>query len=255
MTPSASFIASCPNLLRCALDCPSFAAALARIVRGRLAAGAGEPPLALGLADPVRDAQALTAVVHAALVFKPMVVIHPATRPRRLWWMARPTPCLLELVARLRDFGGLPALLHRLKQALAPLGHRLNVVSASTALGAALLARVHASLHGADIQATGRALARALVWLLGPGRAHCEALQARLGREQVQRLEPVRDHRPERVTACRTADAQMRRCARRGRAARRGGLCERGFRFGAADAAGLVVAAAQVVARARSGRR
>jgi protein ImuB len=36
-----------------------------------------------------------------------------------------------------------------------------------------------------------------------------ERLQARLGREQVQRLEPRPDHRPERATAWRTADARQ----------------------------------------------
>ena len=35
-------------------------------------------------------------------------------------------------------------------------------------------------------------------------------MQARLGPEQVQRLRPCDDHRPERATAWRTADAQMR---------------------------------------------
>jgi len=38
-----------------------------------------------------------------------------------------------------------------------------------------------------------------------------ERLQARLGRAQVQRLVSVPDHRPERATACRAADAQMAR--------------------------------------------
>lgn len=136
------------------------------------------PQLTLGLADPVRDAQALTAVAHAALAFTPMVVIQPpsnAVAPGAL--DAAPHTVLLEVQASLRYFGGLPALLQRLQVALAPLGHRLNIVSASTALGAALLARVHARLDCADLAATCRALERAPVWLLGPGRAHWEALQ------------------------------------------------------------------------------
>src|SRR5206468_6005225 len=37
-----------------------------------------------------------------------------------------------------------------------------------------------------------------------------ERLQARLGPEQVMRIAPVPDHRPERATVCRAADAQMR---------------------------------------------
>jgi len=84
---------------------------------------------------------------------------------------------LLEVQASLRYFGGLQPLLQRLKLALAPLGHRLHIVSASTALGAALLARMHANLHCADLAATQRALLAGPVWLLGPGREHWDALQ------------------------------------------------------------------------------
>lgn len=146
------------------------------------------PQLTLGLADPVRDAQALTAVAHAALAFTPMVVIQPAGDAASA--DGAPHTVLLEVAASLRYFGGLQALQQRLIDALAPLGHRLNVVSASTALGAALLARVHANLHCADIEATGHALARAPVWLLGPGRAHWEALQG-MGLHTIDDLKRV----------------------------------------------------------------
>ncbi len=136
------------------------------------------PQLTLGQADPARDAQALTAVAHAALAFTPMVVI----RPRRDAASAStadavPDTVLLEVQASLRYFGGLGPLLQRLHAALVPLGHRLHTVSASTASGAALLARVHPALHCADLAATRRALAAAPVGLLGPGRAHREALK------------------------------------------------------------------------------
>ena len=136
------------------------------------------PHLTLGQADPARDAQALTAVAHAALAFTPMVVIQPpeaaaAAAPAD----AAAHTVLLEVQASLRYFGGLPALLQRLHAALAPLGHRLHTVSASTALGAALLARAHLHLDCADLAATRRALDAAPVWLLGPGRVHWEALQ------------------------------------------------------------------------------
>jgi len=136
------------------------------------------PQLTLGLADPVRDAQALTAVAHAALAFTPMVVIQPPSDAASTSASDDvPHTVLLEVQASLRYFGGLPALQQRLKDALAPLGHRLHIVSASTPLGAALLARVQPLLDCADLAATARALARAPVWLLGPGRAHWEALQ------------------------------------------------------------------------------
>ena len=132
------------------------------------------PQLTLGLADPARDAQALTAVAHAALAFTPTVVIQPPSHANA---EDAPHTVLLEVQASLRYFGGLPALQRRLKEALTPLGHRLHIVSASTPLGAALLARVQPRLDCADLAATARALARAPVWLLGPGRAHWEALQ------------------------------------------------------------------------------
>ena len=139
------------------------------------------PQLTLGLADLVRDAQALTAVAHAALAFTPMVVIQPDDPPHTV---------LLEVQASLRYFGGLPALQLQLKDALAPLGHRLHIVSASTPLGAALLARVQPDLDCADQAATNRALARAPVWLLGPGRAHWEALQG-MGLHTIDDLKRV----------------------------------------------------------------
>jgi protein ImuB len=134
------------------------------------------PELVLGQADAARDAQTLMAVAHAALAFTPNVVIQPASDSASLA-DAAPHTVLLEVQASLRYFGGLPALLKRLRAAVAPLGHRLNVASASTALGAALLARVHADLQCADLAATRRALHAAPVWLIGPGREHWEALQ------------------------------------------------------------------------------
>lgn len=133
------------------------------------------PQITLGQADPVRDAQALLAVAHAALAFTPSVVIEPASAAAAA--DAAPHTVLLEVQASLRYFGGLPALKQRLQAALAPLGHRLHTVSAATPLGAALLARVHRELDCPDTEATRHALARAPVWLLGPGRVHWEALQ------------------------------------------------------------------------------
>ena len=152
------------------------------------------PQLTLGVADAVRDAEALRAVAHAALAFTPMVVFQPPgdaraaasggnrADPRAGNPIDNPIhegadTVLLEVHASLRYFGGLPALLQRLQAALAPLGHQLQIVSAATPLGAALLARIHPRLDCADLAATRRALARAPVWLLGPGRAHWEALQ------------------------------------------------------------------------------
>ena len=137
------------------------------------------PNITLGLACAARDAQALTAVAHAALAFTPGVSIEPARAAASAGaaGLEAADTVLLDVQASLRYFGGLPALLVRLQAAFAPLGHRLHVVSAPTALGAALLARVHPQLHCADLSVLQRALAAAPVWLIGPGRAHWEALQ------------------------------------------------------------------------------
>jgi protein ImuB len=130
------------------------------------------PQLVLGQANPARDAQALTAVAHAALAFTPSVVVQPAGGQAQA-----PDTVLLEVQRCLRYFGGLQALLQRLHLALASLGHRVHTVSAPTAQGAALLARVHRQWHGADLNTLRAALGAAPVWLLGPGREHWEALQ------------------------------------------------------------------------------
>ncbi|MFY9509654.1 MAG: DNA polymerase Y family protein, partial [Rubrivivax sp.] len=129
--------------------------------------------LRLGEADPLRDAAALLAVAHAALAFTPMVTLQ-----------GRAT-VLLELQASLRYFGGLTCLLERLRQALAPLGHRLQLATAPTALGAALLAQwpgrrgddLAEGPHTRQLRALQQLLDQAPVWLLGPGREHWEALQ------------------------------------------------------------------------------
>jgi protein ImuB len=132
------------------------------------------PQLSFGQADRGRDAQALAAVAHAALAFTPSVSIQP---PSAATPDDAPHTVLLEVQPSLRYFGGLTSLRQRLQRALEPLGHHLHIVSARTALGAALLARVHTRLDCVDLVATCAALDRVPVWLLGPGRAHWEALQ------------------------------------------------------------------------------
>ncbi|MFZ2652580.1 MAG: DNA polymerase Y family protein [Burkholderiaceae bacterium] len=130
------------------------------------------PQLILGQADARRDAQALETVAHIALAFTPSASIQPAQERA-----ATAQTVLLEVQRSLRYFGGLPALLLRLHQALAGLGHRIHCVSTPTAQGAALLARIHPQLHCPDLAALRTALDTAPVWLLGPGRKHGEALQ------------------------------------------------------------------------------
>lgn len=134
------------------------------------------PHLTLAQADTRRDEEALIAVAHAALAFTPNVAIVPpndAVGAER----AAPDTVVLEVQPSLRYFGGLEALLQRLQHALGPLGHLLHLAHAPTALGAALLSRVHRRFAAADLAHMQRMLDGAPVWLLGPGRAHWEALQ------------------------------------------------------------------------------
>ncbi len=87
------------------------------------------PDLLLGVADPLRDAEALQAVAHALLAFTPTVVPVP------------PCGLLAEVQASLRCFGGAARLWSRMADAVVPLGHCVQRAHAPTALGALLLAR------------------------------------------------------------------------------------------------------------------
>ncbi len=129
--------------------------------------------LLLAEASPARDAAALLAVAHAALAFTPAVTLQD------------PQTVLLEVQGSLRLFGGPAALQQRLQAALAPLGHRVQMAAAPTAVAAALLARwwprsapdLVLGPHATEPAALQALLAAAPVWLLGPGREHWEALQ------------------------------------------------------------------------------
>ena len=126
------------------------------------------PQLVTAPADPLRDAQALQAVLHACLAFTPAVTAVP------------PSQALLEVQASLHYFGGFESLLQRLRAALAPLGHETQYASAPTAQGAALLARMAgppAGRHCPDLRSLRIGLDAAPAWLLGAGREHWEALQ------------------------------------------------------------------------------
>jgi protein ImuB len=134
----------------------------------RVTALALVPQLVLGQADAARDAQALQAVVHAALAFTPAVTL------------ACPQGMLMEVQASLRYFGGLKRLVQRLRAALAPLGHVLCLACAPTAQGAALLSRMPAARHGLfcpDLPALMRSLDPAPVTLLRAGHEHAQALE------------------------------------------------------------------------------
>jgi protein ImuB len=128
------------------------------------------PALVLGAPDAAREAQAAWAVAHAALAFTPAVTLEGRDI------------VLLEVRSTLRYFGGHARLLGRLRRALAPLGHRLQIASAGTALGAALLARWRADLaegpHVADPEALHTLLDAAPAALLDAQAAATEAWTA-----------------------------------------------------------------------------
>jgi protein ImuB len=129
------------------------------------------PQLTLGQADEARDAQALTSAAHVALAFTPSVACGVDGDAHTV---------LMEVQASLRYFDGFERLLQRLQASLAPLGHTVQMASAPTAQGAALLSRMAASkpCHCADLPALTRTLSAAPVWLLGPGREHWDALES-----------------------------------------------------------------------------
>lgn len=133
------------------------------------------PQLTLGQADTERDAQALTSAAHVALAFTPSVVCAQAHETGN-----DAHTVLLEVHASLRYFGGFERLLQSLQAAMAPLGHTLQMASAPTAQGAALLSRMAAvrPCHCADVASLTRKLDAAPVWLLGPGREHWDALES-----------------------------------------------------------------------------
>jgi protein ImuB len=138
----------------------------------------------LAQADAARDAAALQAVVHVALAFTPSVTLDGA--------VPAVTTCatvLMEVQASLRLFGGRATLLQRLQAALLPLGHRVQIACAPTALGAALLARWRddpicgqlGSLtdgpHTTRLSALQALLGGAPLALLDAGREHSDTLQ------------------------------------------------------------------------------
>jgi len=130
------------------------------------------PRIVLGQADAARDAEAMRSIVHAALAFTPNVSLQPATEPG-----SAADTVLLEVQSCLRYFGGSERLLERVRASIEPIGHSLRIASAATAQGAAILAHLEPSPLCTTLEATRCALVAAPVWLLGPGRAHWEALQ------------------------------------------------------------------------------
>ena len=136
------------------------------------------PDLLLGQADAQRDAQALLAVAHVALAFTPAVAMPTLSAGAG---QGAGQEVLLEVQSSLRYFGGITALLRQLKAALQPLAHQVQLATAPTALGAALLARWRADLedgpHSMALGPLRDLLDGAPVALLSEGAEHAEALQ------------------------------------------------------------------------------
>lgn len=196
------------------------ATALARGVRvgmQRATALALAPDLQLGQADARRDARALRAVADVALGFSPSVAWLPAATadaPSALVGVR------LEVQTCLRYWGGLPRLLARLQEALAPLGHQVRIACAPTALGAALLAGWRDGLadgpHTQDREALQHLLDRLPLHLLVADAAQLQALAGmglhrladvrrlprdglarRFGAGLLSRIDQARGHAPE----------------------------------------------------------
>jgi protein ImuB len=146
------------------------------------------PDLLIAQASPARDAAALLAVAHVALVYTPAVSLHDSQQDNQQDSQQGSNTVLMEVQASLRLFGGLAVLHQRLLQSLAPLQHHVKIAAAPTAQGAALLARWQPArqddavdlLHGAHathLPTLHTLLDAVPVWLLGPGREHWDALQ------------------------------------------------------------------------------
>ncbi len=139
------------------------------------------PQLQLGRADVLRDRQVITSVAHLALAFTPAVTFAADAGDGVVDQKhAAPHTVLLQVQASLRYFGGPAALLQRLRAALLLVNCTIQLASAPTAQGAALLSRVAIAspgaasggeVHCADLLALEHALAAVPLWLLGGGRA------------------------------------------------------------------------------------
>ncbi len=188
------------------------------------------PSLCLASSDAKRDAAALQAVVHTALAFTPAVTCYGGAAlsavddgpgqttaldnnsgnkagntsntsnldTSNLDTSQGPT-VLLEVQASLRLFGGLPMLCQRLCQALAPLGHHVQMAAAPTALGAALLAQwwprqlQRQPERQPERQPSSQQNSAALDstrWAQGPHTTQLPALQTLLGQAPVALLCP-----------------------------------------------------------------
>jgi protein ImuB len=138
------------------------------------------PRLALRARDPVTERAALEAVARWALRFTPNVTLVPPPRTRSGDALIDEAPAgvLLEVAASLRLFGGPARLLAELRRGLTEQGHAARVATAPVPHAAWILARAADGLEARSVAELPHMLSPLPAWLLGPGRAHWEALRS-----------------------------------------------------------------------------
>lgn len=158
------------------------AAAAAGVAAGmrRATAAALCPRLALRARDPVKEQAALEAVARWALRFTPNVALVSPPRTRSGDPLADEAPAgvLLEVAGSLRLFGDRARLLAELRRGLIEQGHAARVATAPVPHAAWILARAADGLEARSVAELPQVLSPLPAWLLGPGRAHWEALRS-----------------------------------------------------------------------------
>lgn len=154
------------------------AAAAAGVAAGmrRATAAALCPRLALRARDPAREQAALEAVARWALRFTPNVAL--VSPPQNPLADEAPAGVLLEVAGSLRLFGGRARLLAELRRGLSKQGHAARVATAPVPHAAWILARAGDDLEARSVAELPQVLSPLPAWLLGPGRAHWEALRS-----------------------------------------------------------------------------
>ncbi|MEB2318497.1 MAG: DNA polymerase Y family protein [Pseudomonadota bacterium] len=137
------------------------------------------PDLRLIERDPARERAALDSLGGWALQFTPSVAF-PEPPPAQAARSTMPAPAglLLEIEPSLRLFGGLPALLARIRAGLELFGYRSAFAVAPTATGAWLLARHRDGIRIRTHESLRRQLDSLPISLLAAARAHLSTLES-----------------------------------------------------------------------------
>jgi len=147
----------------------------------RASAQALLPALRLVERDPIRERTALDSLASWALQFTPSVCLPgppPARTGRNRQPATPPAGLLLEIEPSLRLFGGLRALLARVRADLDLLGYRAASALAPTATGAWLLARHHDGIRVQTPESLRRQLDALPIALLAAAGPHLASLES-----------------------------------------------------------------------------